>query len=148
MCTLTSLLWGITGGSDSLIGLLSDRFAGNPWGCVMKVVRVLGLLAPLVLLLAAAPAQAAEPVCLPEAQVCGRLEDGLYVFTIKPPPTTLTVSATVNAAPVTGSLTHQSTPDSVQGWFEPYPALVSGDVFCLTLNAPGVSPGPYCGTQP
>ncbi|MFC5825093.1 hypothetical protein [Nonomuraea insulae] len=112
----------------------------------MKLVLV--LLAPLALLLTAAPAQAAGPVCLPEAQVCAGLEDGQFVFTIKPPPTTLTVSATVNDVPVTGSLTHQSAPSYVQGWYEPYPALVSGDVICLTLNAPGVSPGPYCDTQP
>ncbi|MEV0314253.1 hypothetical protein [Nonomuraea fuscirosea] len=98
--------------------------------------------------MAAPPARADVPVCLPETRVCAGLDDGRFAFTIRPRPTTLAVDATVNGTPVTGSLTHFTGDDHVQGWYEPYPPLVPGDVMCLAITAPEVPPGPYCDTAP
>ncbi|MFC4116339.1 hypothetical protein [Nonomuraea zeae] len=86
------------------------------------------------------------PVCAPETPVCGGLADGQYVFTVKPPPATLTANATINGAAATGSLTVFTEPGLLQGTYQPSTVLVSGDVFCLTFYADGLPPGPYCDT--
>ncbi|SEG97933.1 hypothetical protein SAMN05444920_111117 [Nonomuraea solani] len=109
---------------------------------------VLGILLPLFLLVEAPPAQAAQPVCIPEAPVCAGLDGGGFVFTIAPPPATLSVSVTVNGLPARGSLSSYRTPTYLYGLFRPSPPLVSGDRICMTLYAGGVSPGPYCDTMP
>ncbi|TDD46359.1 hypothetical protein E1286_21085 [Nonomuraea terrae] len=106
----------------------------------------LALLTPLVLLVAASPARAEAPYCGPETPVCGELDGGSYVFTLRPPPATLSVTATVNGAPVTGSLTAFPQPGYVRGWYEPYPPPAPGDVLCLTFHANGTPLGPYCDT--
>ncbi|GAA3659089.1 hypothetical protein GCM10022224_023110 [Nonomuraea antimicrobica] len=114
---------------------------------VARVV-VLSLLAPLALLATAATPAQAVPVCAPEERVCANVEGGRFVFTVKPPPTTLTFSATVNGAPAAGSLTYQMMPGYLLGWFNPAVPLVAGDVICLTFYANGLPPGPYCETAP
>ncbi|MEV0620536.1 hypothetical protein AB0I81_44940 [Nonomuraea sp. NPDC050404] len=118
------------------------------------IVRIsLGLLAPLAaLLVAGGPARAATaqgpPVCAPETPVCTGLDNGSFVFTIQPPPATLTWSATVNGVPVGGNLTYRTEPGYIEGSFEPSAPLVSGDVICMTFHGPEVPPGPYCRTSP
>ncbi|WP_157246982.1 hypothetical protein [Nonomuraea typhae] len=110
----------------------------------MRIVA--GLALASALLTVAAPARAATPICIPEHPVCAGLDDGRFVFTVKPPPTALAVGATVNGAPATGTLSTTTTPAYVQGWFQPFPPLEPGDVICLQFWAPGVPPGPYCDT--
>jgi hypothetical protein len=131
--------------------------AAIPRGCVINVKLVarvaLSFLAPLALLAAGSPAQASEPaeavpVCLPEAPVCAGLDNGDFLFTVKPPPVTLSVSVTVNGEPGTGSLTVFTEPGFLQGSYQPSTPLVSGDVFCMSFYADGVPPGPYCDTAP
>jgi hypothetical protein len=114
---------------------------------MMKSRLLLALLTPLALLLVSPPAQAA-PVCIPEAPVCAGLDNGRYVFTIRPRPTTFSLSFTVNGSPATGSLSYGGSTSYLQGWFQPSPPLVSGDVICMRILASGVAPGPYCSTAP
>ncbi|MEV4898152.1 hypothetical protein AB0K48_53365, partial [Nonomuraea sp. NPDC055795] len=84
----------------------------------------------LAFVLTAAPAQAAGPICIPEAPVCAGLDNGRFVFTIKPRPSTLSMQTTVNGAPRGGSISTWSTPTYLQGTYYPTPALVPGDVVC------------------
>ncbi|MFB4276727.1 hypothetical protein ACBJ59_15650 [Nonomuraea sp. MTCD27] len=102
---------------------------------------------PLALLVAAQPAQAA-PFCIPEAPVCAGLDNGRFVFTVQPAPATLSVSATANGAPATGSMSYVTGPGYLRGWYQPFPPLVSGDVMCMSFYGMGVPPGPYCDTAP
>lgn len=101
----------------------------------------------LAFALTAAPAQAAGPICIPEAPVCAGLDNGRFVFTIKPRPSTLSMRATVNGAPRGGPISTWSTPTYLEGVYYPTPALVPGDVVCMSFYAPGVPPGPYCDTH-
>ncbi|MFI6297317.1 hypothetical protein ACIBEJ_37390 [Nonomuraea sp. NPDC050790] len=100
----------------------------------------------LAFVLAAPPAQAAGPVCVPEAPVCAGLDGARFVFTIKPPPSGLSVRATVNGVSRGGPISMMTTPAYLQGSYHPVPALVPGDVVCMWFHAPGVPPGPYCDT--
>ncbi|GAA3612720.1 hypothetical protein GCM10022419_117130 [Nonomuraea rosea] len=78
--------------------------------------------------------------------MCGGLDHGQFVFTIKPPPPTLSASATINGEPTSGSMTVFTEAASLQGTYQPSAVLVSGDVFCLTFYGDGLPPGPYCDT--
>ncbi|MEO3809231.1 hypothetical protein ABGB17_09560 [Sphaerisporangium sp. B11E5] len=113
---------------------------------ITRIVMILSLSAALLTM--AAPAQAAGPYCIPEAPVCAGLEGSRFVFIIKPPPSWLSVSATVNGAPTSGAMSGFSTGTYFQGWYQPNPPLTSGDRICVTLYAPGVPAGPYCATMP
>lgn len=80
--------------------------------------------------------------------MCAGLDGGSFVFIVKPPPASLSATATVNGLPAGGSFSYVRTPTFLRGTFRPTPPLVSGDRICVTLLAVGVRPGPYCATMP